>query len=254
MSVAAYLSDCSSQAIAFLQEGRLSEALKSFHAALKCVHEVILEDRMNLGVCEKTVVGAKEIPTTPCAHAHKYIHSVPLADNPMLTEGGESFPTNGFVRLYNRVIALSSEAARTESFLWQYHREVIAVLFFNMGLLYHQCGISSGDPATLGKGLQLYEMAVSVVSPDRQQDGGGISLGATVIGFDLLELALYSNICHIHSTKLDHVEEAKHYSTLLRDKLRATSVSQVDHEDYSLFCMNIFFFDSRKDLNTARAA
>lgn len=100
------------------------------------------------------------VPTTPCDHG------------------------NGTFAFYNRMVTRDSKQSHTSSHL-------LCMLFFNLAVAHHQLGLSSGQSAELTTALQLYQLAFSMV----EGSASDFLLGDQ----QMLLLALYNNMGHIHS-------------------------------------------------------
>jgi hypothetical protein len=127
---------------------------------------------------------------------------------------------DALVLLYNRAIIVFPSEQDKEL--------LIGIAIYNMALVNHSRAIERGTSSLLTIALNLYEMAAAITNDSKDQSGTG----------DLLELAIYSNMAHIHSIRFsteDMFECLNKTRTLLA---AATDESLVDDEDYNFFLMN----------------
>jgi hypothetical protein len=121
---------------------------------------------------------------------------------------------------------------------------VSSVLVYNLALVNHLYGIERNNQTYLTKALKLYHVSLMI----------GLQIDSALLDADVLIMALYNNIAHIHFHQFRIAEtrssmgemslilESEHTSPLLNE------------DDYSLFYWNAIFSQGILNLNSAPAA
>jgi hypothetical protein len=121
------------------------------------------------------------------------------------------------------------------------------IVLFNMGFVCHTLGLLTGKMSCLHKALGLYHMLLRLIDrPSRHLNETAAEDASPAAGLEshlpptdhtVLELALYSNLCHLHSHFCD-VEESHRYRVILRSLLLAVPRKELTAHQYQLFFLN----------------
>ena len=195
-------------AIGLMLEGRHFEALELLHSALEKAKEAFEFKSKELDV------------TTASASAHTCVFEVSLDQVIYPHDCSERASPDNCFRLYRHVFAVADMHGLTAGFAL---RKTLAIVAYNLGMFYHECGLASANDDMIYRALSYYKVSAAVVDSQRlaeQQD-------SDLIPF---ELALYNNLGHIHgvysdrngtSTCLDRVKETVAQFTSLGDETTA---------------------------------
>jgi hypothetical protein len=140
------------------------------------------------------------------------------------------------VALYDRAFFIANdENADKES--------LSSVLLYNMALVNHLSGIEKGDQTYLTTAFKLYQMSLEIA----------IQNDIFPSDADVLIMALYNNMAHIHSHQFSIAEarSAMDEMNLVLEDEHTSSL--INEDDYALFCLNVMVFEELK-LNSAPAA
>lgn len=167
------------------------------------------------------------------AHPWHAIAPVPL-ELPGLRDD-EASPNNSFC-LYTR--AFISDQGMTDA------DEAAMILLYNFALAWQVRGLSQGKNVYLRKALNVYGLLDNMFQTRNVSGFGGP-------GWDLLKLALWTNVGHIHS---HHVHSAEAGRSI--DNLREILLHSYDlpTEDWLFFHQIIFHVDMQGFANLAPAA
>jgi hypothetical protein len=118
------------------------------------------------------------------------------------------------------------------------------IVLFNMGSVYHTLGLITGKMSCLHKAMGLYQMLLRLInrpSEHHTETAAGATSGVGIplppCDHTLLELALYSNLCHLQS-HFCNVEESHRYRMILRSLLLAVPRKDLTAHQYQLFFLN----------------
>ena len=168
-------------AIGHMLEGRHDDALALFHSALQTAKDAF-------------ELQSKELEMTAAtATAETCIFEVSLDEVIYPHDWSERASPDNCFRLYRQVFALAETQGLTAGIAL---RKTLAVVAYNLGLFYHECGLACADNCMLSRALCFYNIAVSVV--EAQQVTG--HRDSALFPF---ELALYNNLGHIHGVYSD---------------------------------------------------
>jgi hypothetical protein len=141
------------------------------------------------------------------------------------------------ISLYDRAFFIGNDENADQD-------SVSSVLLYNFALVNHLYGIEKDDQTYLTEALKLYQMSLKI----------GLQIDIVPLDADVLIMALYNNMAHIHfhqfriaetrsaMDKMSLILESEHTSPLLNE------------DDYSLFYLNAIFFQGILNLNSAPAA
>ena len=163
-------------AIGLMMEGRHDDALELFHDALEKAKEAFDSKKMDL-----------EMATVTTA-AQTCLYEISLDQVIYPYDCSERASPDNCFRVYRHVFAVAEMHGLTTGTVL---RKTLAVVAYNMGLFYHECGLACADGYMISRALCFYNIAVTVV---QNQD----LVGEQDPGLVPFELALYNNLGHVH--------------------------------------------------------
>lgn len=168
--------------------------------------------------------------------------STPVLASVELTSKFESlFATDTFL-MYNRGLVISAHRSDFASSQSVYFQAASVALTYNIGLVHHLGGVERGDSKLLSRALDFYLLAYSSLV-DQNRD-----MSATFSAVFLIsQLALASNLGHIHSTVCNYARTAlcsEEILLRLNQMLEVLPYSScpISEDEYKLFLYNACFF------------
>jgi len=153
------------------------------------------------------------------------IRSIPLA-NP----AAEASESSGRFSVFSHALTISTNGAQNCEVSHNYQR-FLAVILYNMGLSLHLQALNSGKSMELRGAQDLYEMSFSVVEQAWHE--------FDVHDLLLLLMALFNNLCHIHSTNYNVAQTETCVDWLKALAAHPTFQSLMGQDLYAPFFMNL---------------
>jgi hypothetical protein len=141
------------------------------------------------------------------------------------------------VALYDRAFFIASDENADEESL-------SCVLLYNMALVNHLYGIEKGDQTSLITALKLYQMSLKIALQNY----------IFPLDADVLIIALYNNMAHIHSHQFSIAETRSAMNEMSLFLESEHTASLINEDDYALFYLNVMVFHGKFSLNSAPAA
>jgi tetratricopeptide (TPR) repeat protein len=236
------------KAVAMLQNGECDQAIAIFSRALLGIQQCVESASQAGKACRYS-------PTRPLdfqdesaeverrRQTNHLIASVALGDCYELAESQRPATHDNLFSFYNHAFvfrSLPDIATRTSQQESHDHTLISTVLIFNLAMAFYGKGLCASTPKSskyLRKALQLYTMAISLIS-----DEAGFE------GLHAIELASWNNIGHIYSHLAEHENamncRAHLYQALFADP--ATSLRLTYGFSYALFYIFVVCSEVRR--------
>jgi hypothetical protein len=165
-----------------------------------------------------------------------FLHSVVILSDATLHQSKDL--DQSIISLYDRAFFIDNDENADQD-------SVSSVLLYNFALVNHLHGIKKDDQACLATALKLYQMSLKI----------GMQIDIVPLDADVLIMALYNNMAHIH---FHHFRLAEARSAMVEMSLilesEHTSSPLLNEDDFSLFYLNTIFFQGILTLNSAPVA
>lgn len=206
------------RAVVHLQQSEHGDAIKSLRKAMKIISRTLQD--------EDCLEDALDSASWSCSSR---IYSVPLHDVDELESA--TCPENPFT-VFNRAFVLSVDEVGMEELALPVDLQMLTIILFNTGLVFHQRAIQNGRRRFFDRALQWYDHAMSSLE-DSQWSSCSVS--------QLLRLALINNMGHIY-THFFQRDESKCCGEKMCDLLTGGSldIPALAPEYYSFFYLNGF--------------
>lgn len=204
-------------AIGLMLEGQQDEALGLFQSALDKAQKCFDAD-------------LSELRGTSASTAYSCLFEVSMDEVIYPIDCTESASPDNCFRMYRQVFAID-DMQGSNNFIALH--KVLAVVAYNLGLIYHECGLACLNSEMLLRAQCLYNVSVAIVESREVREKRDTSL----IPF---EMALYNNLGHLHginddrdgaSTCLRHIKDMLEESAVLGDD--ADSFFQTSYNPHS---------------------
>jgi tetratricopeptide (TPR) repeat protein len=217
-------------AVAFVQSGRIQEAMELFQIALS-----ILRDQLHGNPDSESQQGqdpqSNETTLADSSGVANVSSSATDAERRGALNLTGSDPVvihleSTFLAAYDRALVINNESAQLDDL------KLSAVILFNMALLHHSRGLRSTNGDSLDRASRLYCFALGI-----------LEMHHTPTANDLLWLALYNNLAHIDSYlfRIDSMKASlEQIRTLLRP-LFDEDCNPIEEDDYNLFSVNAMY-------------
>jgi hypothetical protein len=165
-----------------------------------------------------------------------FLHSVAILSDAALHQSKDL--DQSILSLYDRAFFIGNDENADQD-------SVSSVLVYNLALVNHLCGIEKNDQTYLTKALKLYHMSLTI----------GLQVDSAPLDADVLIMALYNNIAHIHFHQFRIAETRSAMGEMRSLILESEHTSPLlNEDDYSLFYLNAIFSQGILNLNSAPAA
>lgn len=170
-----------SDAIGLMLEGRHDDALALFHGALEQAKHAFQFMSKELEM------------TTFTTTLETCFFEVSLDQVIYPYDCSERASPDNCFRLYRQVFTVAETQGETAAIALG---KVLAVVAYNAGLVYHECGLACSDENMISRALCLYNIAASVLGAHHMAGNQDSALMP-------FEMALYNNLGHIHGVYSD---------------------------------------------------
>jgi hypothetical protein len=154
----------------------------------------------------------------------------PIRSIPVANPAAEASESSGRFSVFSHALTISTNNTNNCEVSHNYQR-FLAVILYNMGLSLHLQALKSGKSMELRGAQDLYEMSFSVVEQAWHE--------FDVHDLLLLLMALFNNLCHIHSTNYNVAQTETCVDWLKALAAHPTFQSLMGQDLYAPFFMNL---------------